>query len=79
MSPPLYFWEFALMVVCAVGWYRLAAIEEDAPALVWAGLSLGVSAVIWWWLGWGLLAMILGQLVLAVGIGIFRVIRDRNR
>ena len=33
------------------------------------------SGLIWQWLRWGLLAMIVGQIGLFVGIGVFRVIR----
>jgi len=62
------------MVVFAIFFYR-AGVFENGPAWLWAGLSLAISLVIWQWLRWGLLAMILGQLGLFVGIGVFRVIR----
>ena len=76
---PLYSWNFVLTVIFAVCWYRAASLEDDAPALVWAGLSVIISALIWLWLHWGLLAMFLGQVALLVGIGAFRIIRDRER
>lgn len=62
------------MVVCAVFFYR-AGVFDDGPGLLWAALSVLISLAVWQWLGWGLLAMILAQVVLFVGIGVFRTIR----
>jgi ABC-type thiamin/hydroxymethylpyrimidine transport system permease subunit len=73
---PFYSWNFVLMVVFAIFYYR-AAEFEDCSGTLWAGLSIAISAVIWQWLHWGLLAMILGQVLLFIGIGVFRVIRDK--
>jgi hypothetical protein len=71
---PFYTWEFVVTVAFAIFWYR-AGVSESAPALLWTGLSVTISLLIWRWLHWGVLAMILGQLGLFVGIGVFRVCR----
>ena len=71
---PFYSWNFVLTIAFAIFWYR-AGISEDAPALLWAGLSVTISLFIWFWLHWGVLAMILGQLGLFAGIGLLRVLR----
>ncbi len=72
---PFYTFNFVLMVVFAVVFYR-AGLFEGGPGLLWAASSVAISLLIWQWLGWGLLAMILGQIALFVGIGIARVIRN---
>ncbi len=71
---PFYSWNFLVTVVFAIFWYR-AGLFEHGPALLWAGLSVAISMLIWWWLHWGLLAMIVGQLGLFIGIGVLRVVR----
>ena len=69
-----YSFNFLLMVVFAIFFYR-AGEFDGGPGLLWAALSAVISFLIWQWLGWGLLAMILGQVGLFVAIGVFRVIR----
>jgi hypothetical protein len=71
---PLYSFNFLLTVVFAIFFYR-AGEFEGSPGLLWAALSVAISLFIWQWLGWGLLAMILGQIGLFVAIGVFRVVR----
>jgi hypothetical protein len=71
---PFYSFNFVLMVVFAIFFYR-AGKFEDSPGLLWAALSVLISFLVWWWLGWGLLAMFLGQVGLFVGISVFRAIR----
>lgn len=73
---PFYSWNFVLLVAFAIFYYR-AAEFENGPGMLWAGLSVTISALIWQWLHWGLLAMFLGQVLLFIGIGVFRVIRDK--
>ena len=73
---PLYSWNFVLTVAFAIFFYRAGQFEH-APALLWAALSVAISLLVWLWLGWGMLAMILGQVGLFVGIGVFRMLRDR--
>jgi hypothetical protein len=71
---PFYSWNFLLMVVFAIFWYR-AGEFDGGPGLVSAALSAAISFVIWQWLHCGSLVMILGQVCLFVGIGVFRVVR----
>ncbi|MGP8199724.1 MAG: hypothetical protein ACLQU4_09510 [Limisphaerales bacterium] len=72
--PPFYSFQCVLMIVFAIFFYR-AGEFENAPGWLWAALSVIISLAVWQWLHWGLLAMILGQVALFVGIGAFRVIR----
>jgi hypothetical protein len=65
------------MVVFAIFFYR-AALFDGCPAsvgLLWAALSVAISLLVLQWLRWGLLVMVLGQIGLFVGIGVFRVVR----
>ena len=71
---PFYSFNLVLMVVFAILFYRAGELE-DSPGLLWAALSALISFLVWQWLRWGLLAMILGQIGLFVGIGVFRAIR----
>jgi len=71
---PFYSWNFLLTVVFAIFFYR-AGEFDGAPGLLWAILSTAISLLIWQWLHGGLLGIILGQVALFVGIGVFRVIR----
>jgi len=63
-----------MAVVFAIFFYR-AGEFDGAPGLLWAALSIAISLLIWQCLHWGLLAMLLGQAALFVGIGVVRVIR----
>jgi hypothetical protein len=71
---PSYYFAFILLVVFAIFFYR-AGEFEGSSGMVWAGISVLISILIWRWLGWGLLGMILGQIGLFVGIGIVRALR----
>ncbi len=73
---PFYSWNFLLMIGFAIFYYR-AGEFDDCPGLLWAALSLAISLLILKWLHWGLLGIILGQFLLFIGIGVFRVIRDK--
>ena len=72
---PVYSFKFVLTVVFAIVMYR-AGVTEDSPGLLWAALSASISLVIWLGLGWGLIPMVLGQVALFIGIGVFRLLRD---
>jgi hypothetical protein len=72
---PFYSWNFILMLVFAIFYYR-AAEFDDCSGILWAAMSLAISLLIWQWLHWGALAMIFGQILLFVGIGVFRIIRE---
>ncbi len=71
---PFYSFNFVIMLVFAIFFYR-AGVFDGGPGLLWTALSIAISLLIWQWLGWGLLAMIIGQLGLFISITIFRVIR----
>jgi hypothetical protein len=73
---PFYSFNFVLLVVFAVFFYR-AGVFDDGPALLWAVLSILISFLFWQWLQWGLMGMILGQIGLFVGIGVVRVVRKQ--
>ena len=71
---PFYSFNSVLLVVFAIFFYR-AGESENCPGLLWAAMSVLISLLIWQWLGWGLLAMILGQVGLFASIGVYRAIR----
>ena len=53
-----------MLLACAIFYYRGAQWENDAPAFLWAALSVLVSVVTWLVLSWGLLGCLGGQVVL---------------
>ena len=71
----LYSIQFFLLVCFAAAYYKAADIE-NAPGLLWAGLSAGIFVVTWRLFGWGLPGDLLGQAALLGGITAVRVIRD---
>lgn len=71
---PIYSFHFVLTVVFAIFFYRAGEFEE-APALLWSALSVAISLLMWLGLRWGLLGIILGQVCLFIGIGVFRALR----
>ena len=60
--------------VCATFYYR-AAVFENESTLIWSGLSVLISALALFWLHWGWLGIVIGQIGLYVGITIFRILR----
>lgn len=74
---PFYSFNFILMVVFAIFFYRAAQFDGGSGlvGLFWAAMSVAISFLIWQWLGWGVLLMLLGQIALFVGIGVYRVVR----
>jgi hypothetical protein len=64
------------MVGSAVFFYR-AAEFENASGLLWSGLSVLISALALSLFHAGWLVILLGKAGLLIGIGIFRMIRDR--
>jgi hypothetical protein len=75
---PLYSIDFVVLVVCAIFWFKAAQLE-NIPPWVWAGLSIFTYAFLWLDRGWGILGCLFGQVLLAVGIAIFRVWRESRR
>jgi hypothetical protein len=73
---PFYSYNFILTLVFALVLYR-AGVQDESPGLLWAALSVVISLVVWLGLGWGVLAMIIAQVALFVGIGVVRVLRER--
>jgi len=55
-------------------YYRAAEFEKEST-LIWCGLSVLISVLTIFWLHWGLLGMIFGQIGLYVGITIVRILR----
>jgi hypothetical protein len=55
-------------------YYRAAEFENESP-LIWCGLSVLISVLTIFWLHWGLLGLIFGQIGLFAGITIFRMLR----
>jgi hypothetical protein len=65
---------FLLLVLLAFAiFFHRAAEFEDESSLIWSGLSLVISVVTMFWLGWGWLGIICGQGGLFVGITLFRM------
>jgi len=63
-----------VLVAFAIFFYR-AGEFENCPGVLWAAVSVVISLLTWQWLRWGPLGMILCQIGLFVGIGVFRVVR----
>jgi hypothetical protein len=72
---PFYSVNFVLLIAFAVFYYR-AGEFDNGKGLLWAAISLTISCLILKWLHWGAVGMVFGQILLFVGIGIFRMIRD---
>jgi hypothetical protein len=72
----IYSFQFVFMLACAAFYYRAAEIE-DAPRLVWLGMSMGVYLLTWVWLGWGLVGNLLGQAALLIAIAAVRLLREQ--
>jgi Flp pilus assembly protein protease CpaA len=64
-----------VIVVCAVFFHR-AAEFENASGLLWSGLSVLVSALTLFLFHAGWLGILLGQIGLLIGIGVFKMIRE---
>ncbi len=70
----LYSFNFVLLVVFAIFYYRAAGSEGNS-GILWAGLSVAISALIWLVLRWGVLFMLLGQVGLFFAITLIRTVR----
>jgi len=68
---PFYSLTFIVLLACAVFFYRAGEFERSS-GLAWAALSLLISVVLWRWLHGGVLAVLLGQVGLFVGITLYR-------
>ena len=68
---PFYSFTFVLILAGAVLFYR-AGEFEGSSGLAWAAVSLLISVGIWQWLHGGIIAVLLGQAGLFVGITLYR-------
>jgi hypothetical protein len=64
-----------LIIICFAIFYHRAAEFENESTLIWSGLSVLISVLTIFWLHWGWLGIIFGQVALFVGITIFRILR----
>ena len=70
-------YSFALvMVLACAGFYYQAGKQELGSGVLWAGLSLLVSIPTLLVFHGGVLAVLLGQVGLLIGIAVFRAWRD---
>jgi hypothetical protein len=73
--------NWIIAFVCAFVLYGAGKAEarEAGPnaGFLWAGLSIAVSALLIRFLGAGWLLVLVGQLALFAGIGIFRAMRGK--
>jgi hypothetical protein len=63
-----------LIAACAVFFYR-AGEFDGGPSVLWALLSILISAFVWRMFHWGWLGILAGQLALFAGITIVRASR----
>jgi hypothetical protein len=73
--------NWILAFVCAFVLYGAGKAEAREAgrhaALLWAGLSIAVSAVLIRFLGAGWPLVLVGQVALFLGIGVFRTLRGK--
>ena len=69
---PLYEFTFVLILVCAAFFYRAGGVERSS-GIVWAGLSILISVVIWRWLHGGFISVLLGQIGLFAGLTLWQM------
>ena len=67
------YFPLVVLIVCAVFFYR-AAEAEDASGLLWAALSVVISIFILRYTALGWIGMLIGQVGLFIGIGLFRAL-----
>jgi hypothetical protein len=66
--------QILVLIAFAVFFHRAAEMEE-APSWIWSALSILISVLTIFWLHWGWLGIILGQVGLFVGITVIRILR----
>jgi hypothetical protein len=74
---PLYSFDFVVLVICAVAWFKAAKVE-DVPPWLWAGLSVFTYAAMWLGLRFGIVGCVVGQAMLAIVIAVVRVWIERK-
>jgi hypothetical protein len=72
--------SWIIAMVCAITFFKAGRAEARDTArdngLIWAGLSIAISALIIQILGDGWLSVLLAQLGLFVGVGVFQSLRE---
>ncbi len=68
---PFYSITFVAIVAFTVFFYR-AGEFEGSSGMLWAALSAVISVAIWRGLHGGIIAVLLGQVALFIGIGLYR-------
>jgi len=68
------YFSILIIAACAAFFYRAAEFENE-PAWLWCGASVLISVVTFFFLHWGWLGTLLGQVALFVGITVFRMVR----
>jgi hypothetical protein len=69
----LYSFQFILLLLCALAYFKAAEMEDDASSVLWAGLSVAVFVVTWLVLGWSFVGNLGGQAGLLVAITLWRL------
>jgi len=64
--------EIIVLSVCAITFYR-AGRQERSWGVLWAALSIAASFLALKFLPWGLIGVFLAQVVLFVGITLYRI------
>jgi hypothetical protein len=64
-----------LIVACFGAFFYRAAEFENESGLLWCSLSVLISIAVMFFLHWGLLGVVLGQVGLFVAITLFRIAR----
>jgi hypothetical protein len=72
----MFYMSVLVCLAFAVFFYRAAEFEDEST-WIWCGLSVLISALTMFWLHWGWLGIILGQIGLLVGIAFLRMWRSR--
>jgi hypothetical protein len=67
--------QFVMLLCCAAFYYKAAEIE-NAPPILWSGLSVLIFLTTWLVLHWATLGNLLGQAALLAAITVFRLIRS---
>lgn len=75
---PIYSFATVLALVCA-GFYYKAGQQEMNSGVLWAGMSIVISAATIVTFHGGVIAESVGQVALIAGITLFRVWRDRDQ
>ena len=64
--------EIVVMSVCAITFYR-AGCHEHSWGILWAALSIVAGLLALRFLGWGVLGVLLSQVLVFVGITLYRM------